>query len=164
MPFQKTVDAPALGLVGSPYGGNPRSYFLPTPLASAAVKVGGFVWADAATGKVKATGTGKPLGVAVRERDIPLPCDAEATLTIPAGLRVPVLVSGDVILASTTAVTVGQAVFAVLADGTIKTDAVGGTVGSAIETDFIARTAAAKGEPFIASTVNPLPVTTPGKA
>ena len=72
----------------------------------------------------------------MREITNPLGIDVEASNTVPVGYPVSVEVKGDFFAVTTAAATVGQKVFAVLADGTIKTGNAQTTVKDAIETDF----------------------------
>jgi len=158
MPFQSQVkERPARGIPGQRYGGNPVAHLLPTPKAGAGgVIVGRFVWLDPSdtTGQtVRNTGTGSPLGIAQRNRVHPLPADQEASMVIPQGSTVAVVVSGDLIIASGTAATPGQKVFATLATGAPVAGAAGATVSGAVETNFTVREAAAANAPFLASTV-----------
>lgn len=140
MAFQKTVNTyPGIGIPGAYAAINPIVSTAKGYVASAACNIGGFVWADAnKKGCVKPTGTGssRPLGFAVREITNPLGIDVEASNTVPVGYPVSVEVKGDFFAVTTTAATVGQKVFAVLADGTIKTEAAQATVKGAVETDF----------------------------
>lgn len=155
MAFQKTVKTyPGIGIPGAYAAINPivstaKGYYV----ASAACKIGGFVWAG--TGKekgcVKPTGTGRPLGFAVREITNPLGIDVETSNTVPVGYPVSVEVKGDFFAVSTTDATVGQKVFAVLADGTIKTGDAQTNVTDAIETDFEVIQAGAAGDVIIIS-------------
>lgn len=141
MAFQKTVNTyPGIGIPGAYAAINPIVSTAKGYVASAACNIGGFVWADAddkkGCVKVKPTGTGRPLGFAVREITNPLGIDVEASNTVPVGYPVSVEVKGDFFAVTTTDATVGQKVFAVLADGTIKTGAAQETVTGAVETDF----------------------------
>lgn len=140
MAFKKTVNTyPGIGIPGAYAAINPIVSTAKGYVASAACNIGGFVWADAnKEGCVKpTTGTNRPpLGFAVREITNPLGIDVEASNTVPVGYPVSVEVKGDFFAVTTTAATVGQKVFAVLADGTIKTGAAQGTVKGAVETDF----------------------------
>lgn len=140
MAFQKTVNTyPGIGIPGAYAAINPIISTAKGYVASAACNIGGFVWADAdKEGCVKPTGTGteRPLGFAVREITNPLGIDVEASNTVPVGYPVSVEVKGDFFAVTTTAATVGQKVFAVLADGTVKTEAAQATVEGAVETDF----------------------------
>lgn len=138
MAFQKTVNTyPGIGIPGAYAAINPIVSTAKGYVASAACNIGGFVWADAGKeGCVKPTGTGRPLGFAVREITNPLGIDVEASNVVPVGYPVSVEVKGDFFAVTTTTATVGQKVFAVLADGTIKTGAAQATVEDAVETDF----------------------------
>lgn len=139
MAFQKTVNTyPGIGIPGAYAAINPIVSTAKGYVASAACNIGGFVWADASSeaGCVKPTGTGRPLGFAVREITNPLGINVEASNVVPVGYPVSVEVKGDFFAVTTTVATVGQKVFAVLADGTIKTGAAQATVEGAVETDF----------------------------
>lgn len=138
MAFQKNVNTyPGIGIPGAYAAINPIVSTAKGYVASAACNIGGFVWADASkAGCVKPTGTDRPLGFAVREITNPLGIDVEASNVVPVGYPVSVEVKGDFFAVTTTTATVGQKVFAVLADGTIKTGVAQTTVDGAIETDF----------------------------
>lgn len=139
MAFQKTVNTyPGIGIPGAYAAINPIVSTAKGYVASAACKIGGFVWADASkAGCVKPTSTaGRPLGFAVREITNPLGINVEASNVVPVGYPVSVEVKGDFFAVTTTVATVGQKVFAVLADGTIKTEAAQAIVEGAVETDF----------------------------
>lgn len=140
MAFQKTVNTyPGIGIPGAYAAINPIVSTAKVYVASAACNIGGFVWADAdKKGCVKPTGTDRPpLGFAVREITTnPLGINVEASNTVPVGYPVSVEVKGDFFAVTTTDATVGQKVFAVLANGTIKTEAAQATVKGAVETDF----------------------------
>lgn len=138
MAFQKTVNTyPGIGIPGAYAAINPIVSTAKGYVASAACNIGGFVWADAAkAGCVKPTGTGRPLGFAVREITNPLGINVEASNVVPVGYPVSVEVKGDFFAVTTTVATVGQKVFAVFADGTIKTGDAKTNVEGAVETDF----------------------------
>lgn len=138
MAFQKTVNTyPGIGIPGAYAAINPIASTAKVYVASTACNIGGFVWADAdKEGCVKHTGTGRPLGFAVREITNPLGIDVEASNVVPVGHPVSVEVKGDFFAVTLTKATVGQKVFAVLADGTIKTDTAQAHVKDAVETDF----------------------------
>lgn len=141
MAFQKTVNTyPGIGIPGAYAAINPIVSTAKGYVASAACNIGGFVWAatdkEGKEGYVKPTGTDRPLGFAVREITNPLGIDVEASNTVPVGYPVSVEVKGDFFAVTTTAATVGQKVFAVQANGTIKTGAAQATVDGAVETDF----------------------------
>lgn len=140
MAFQKTVNTyPGIGIPGAYAAINPIVSTAKGYVASAACNIGGFVWADADEDKegcVKPTGTGRPLGFAVREITNPLGIDVEASNVVPVGYPVSVEVKGDFFAVTLTKATVGQKVFAVQEDGTIKTGAAQETIEGAVETDF----------------------------
>lgn len=139
MAFKQTVNTyPGIGIPGAYAAINPIVSTAKVYIASAACNIGGFVWADAnKQGCVKPTGTDiRPLGFAVREITNPLGIDVEASNTVPVGYPVSVEVKGDFFAVTTTTATVGQKVFAVLANGTIKTGNAQESVEDAVETDF----------------------------
>jgi hypothetical protein len=138
MVYKKTVNTyPGIGIPGAYAAINPIVSTAKSYVASAACNIGGFVWADAGKeGCVKPNGTDRPLGFAVREITNPLGIDVKASNTVPVGHPVSVEVKGDFFAVTTTAATVGQKVFAVMENGTIKTDDAQATVEGAIETDF----------------------------
>lgn len=141
--FQEQVNIlPAIGVPGQHMSTNPLVSTQKGYCAADTVTIGGFVWAatvgenDANDAFVKSTGTGAPLGFAVREITNPLGYNQPAFNTVPKGFPVSVAVKGDFAVITGTAATVGQSVFAVLADGSIKTGRAGGTVDGAKETDY----------------------------
>lgn len=138
MAFQKTVNTyPGIGIPGAYAAINPIVSTAKGYVASAACNIGGFVWADTEKeGYVKPTGTNRPLGFAVREITNPLGIDVEASNTVPVGYPVSVEVKGDFFAVTTTKATVGQKVFAVLKNGTIKTADAQSIFEDAVETDF----------------------------
>ncbi|HGG5935697.1 TPA: hypothetical protein ACJI9R_003812, partial [Cronobacter sakazakii] len=104
-----------------------------------------FAWA--VSGVATNTGTGAPSGFVHR--------DGQAAITewlgassnvIQAGREVTLMVAGDFWARTATAATRGQKIFAVLADGTIKTGAAGATISGAVETPFYAGSACDAGE------------------
>lgn len=136
--FQGQVNIlPAIGVPGQHMSTNPLVSTQKGYRAADTVTIGGFVWADKdKEGCVKPTGTGRPLGFAVREITNPLGYNESASNTVPKGFPVSVAVKGDFAVITATTATVGQSVFAVLEDGTIKTNATGGKVEGAVETDY----------------------------
>lgn len=138
--FQGQVNIlPAIGVPGQHMSTNPLVSTQKGYCAADTVTIGGFVWAT--TGKenaafVKSTGTGAPLGFAVREITNPLGYNESASNTVPKGFPVSVAVKGDFAVVTGTVATVGQSVFASFADGTIKTATASSTVDNAIETDY----------------------------
>lgn len=134
--FQGQVNIlPAIGVPGQHMSTNPLVSTQKGYCAADTVTIGGFVWKEN-DAFVKSTGTGAPLGFAVREITNPLGYNESASNTVPTGFPVSVAVKGDFAVITGTAATVGQSVFAVLADGSIKTGEKGGTVEGAIETDY----------------------------
>lgn len=141
--FQGQVNIlPAIGVPGQHMSTNPLVSTQKGYCAADTVTIGGFVWAatvdkvDNNDAFVKSTGTGAPLGFAVREITNPLGYNESASNTVPKGFPVSVAVKGDFAVITRTAATVGQSVFAVLADGSIKTSEKGDTVEGAVETDY----------------------------
>jgi hypothetical protein len=145
---------PARGVPGQKAGLNDGFHYYPnTLLAAADLPVGGFVWLGSDPETLAAnTGTGKPVGFV--ERNIVYPdydLMSEGTLVVPEGSALAVATHGDFWAVSAAAATVGQKVFAKLADGSITTGAAGATVTGAIETDWGVVTAGLAGEPIIIS-------------
>lgn len=139
--FQGQVNIlPAIGVPGQHMSTNPLVSAQKGYCAADTVTIGGFVWAVTEKENdafVKSTGTGAPLGFAVREITNPLGYNESASNTVPKGFPVSVAVKGDFAVVTGTVATVGQSVFAVLADGSIKTGAAGdNTVEGAVETDY----------------------------
>lgn len=139
--FQGQVNIlPAIGVPGQHMSTNPLVSTQKGYCAADTVNIGGFVWAVTVNKNdafVKSTGTtGAPLGFAVREITNPLGYNESASNTVPKGFPVSVAVKGDFAVITGTTATVGQSVFAVFADGTIKTDTAGATVDGAVETDY----------------------------
>lgn len=130
---------PAIGVPGQHMSTNPLVSTQKGYCAADTVTIGGFVWAVPAEKNdafVKSTGTGAPLGFAVREITNPLGYNESASNTVPKGFPVSVAVKGDFAVITATKATVGQSVFAVLADGTIKTGAADASVEDAVKTDY----------------------------
>lgn len=141
--FQGQVNIlPAIGVPGQHMSTNPLVSTQKGYCAADTVTIGGFVWAAATETNnddafVKSTGKGAPLGFAVREITNPLGYNESASNTVPKGFPVSVAVKGDFAVVTGTAATVGQSVFAVFADGSIKTGTAGSTtVEDAVETDY----------------------------
>lgn len=135
---------PAIGVPGQHMSTNPLVSTQKGYCAADTVTIGGFVWAvtvkekDASKSSslVKSTGTGAPLGFAVREITNPLGYNESASNTVPKGFPVSVAVKGDFAVITATTATVGQSVFAVFKDGTIKTGTAGDKLEDAVETDY----------------------------
>lgn len=138
--FQGQVNTlPDIGVPGQHMSTNPLVSTQKGYCAADTVTIGGFVWAVAGYKNddfVKSTGTGEPLGFAVREITNPLGYNESASNTVPKGFPVSVAVKGDFAVITGTVATVGQSVFAVFADGTIKTGAADNTIEGAVKTDY----------------------------
>lgn len=138
--FQGQVNTlPAIGVPGQHMSTNPLVSTQKGYCAAETVTIGGFVWAATVNKNVplvKSTGTGAPLGFAVREITNPLGYNKSASNTVPKGFPVSVAVKGDFAVVTGTVATVGQSVFAVLADGSIKTDTADANVEGAVKTDY----------------------------
>lgn len=139
--FQKQVNIlPAIGVPGQHMSTNPLVSTQKGYCAADTVTIGGFVWAvttDKSDAFVKSAGTdAPPLGFAVREITNPLGYNESASNTVPKGFPVSVAVKGDFAVITATTATVGQSVFAVLKDGTIKTGAADDNIDGAVKTDY----------------------------
>lgn len=140
--FQGQVNIlPAIGVPGQHMSTNPLVSTQKGYCAADTVTIGGFVWAVVTEKEndafVKSAGTGAPLGFAVREITNPLGYNESASNTVPKGFPVSVAVKGDfAVVVTGEAATVGQSVFAVFADGSIKTGNTGDSVEGAVETDY----------------------------
>lgn len=153
MPFQKQVQRyPAKGVTGMQAGNNPVAFYLPIPIAGEdGVIIGRAAWPGTVAGTAANTGSGAPLGIVIREKVAVIPCGDEATMTYIAGQAVPIAVRGDLLLTSAQAVTAGQKLFAMTADGTLVPGTAGGTVADAVETAWVVREDADAGEIFHAA-------------
>lgn len=138
--FQRQVNIlPAIGVPGQHMSTNPLVSTQKGYCAADTVTIGGFVWAVTEKENdafVKSTGTGAPLGFAVREITNPLGYNESASNTVPKGFPVSVAVKGDFAVVTKTAATVGQSVFAVLADGSIKTGTADVVTEDVVKTDY----------------------------
>lgn len=138
--FQGQVNIlPAIGVPGQHMSTNPLVSTQKGYCAADTVTIGGFVWTTTEKENdafVKSKGTGAPLGFAVREITNPLGYNESASNTVPKGFPVSVAVKGDFAVVTGTAATVGQSVFAVLTDGSIKTGTADATVADAVKTDY----------------------------
>lgn len=143
--FQGQVNIlPAIGVPGQHMSTNPLVSTQKGYCAADTVTIGGFVWAATVDNKndnknyafVKSTGIGAPLGFAVREITNPLGYNESASNTVPKGFPVSVAVKGDFAVITKTTANVGDSVFAVSADGSIKTGQKGVHIDNAVETDY----------------------------
>lgn len=112
-----------------------------------------FAWRDTANPKLlNNTGTGKPVGYIYNNANATIDYLKSNSLLIPKGREASPIVGGDFWAKSATEAVVGQKVFAVLADGTLKTGDAGATVDGAVETEWYVASAAAVGDLFVIST------------
>lgn len=146
--FQNVVKTePAIGLPGgyaavNPIVSTPRGY-----IAKTACTVGGFVWEDSTdAGQVNPSGSGQPLGFAVREVNVPMATNVAYTNVVPVGATVTVAVEGDFFVQPAASVTKGQKVFASLTTGAVSGGSAGATVSGSIETNWTFDTSAGAGE------------------
>lgn len=146
--FQQQVNAyPAKGVPGDRASLNPHVYVIGNPLAEGHVILGRFVWDGSEIGLAKNSGTGKPLGFVER-----VLAYYDLDLGQPGGLatpdRAPLLVArkGDYYAVALTAAVRGQKIFAVLADGSLKSGAAGAAISGAVETDWVVIEGGAAGE------------------
>jgi hypothetical protein len=117
----------------------------------AGVTVGRFVWGGTTATQVKTTGAGLPVGLVTRELTHFNPdLQSEGTLTVAAGENVTVAKTGRYFAVAGAAAVVGNKVFSVLADGTLKFGAAGaavtGGLAGTIETPWAVLTAGAAGD------------------
>lgn len=128
---------PEVGVPGDRASMNPISVI--SRIAQSAVTVARFVWPGTDTdNQVQNTGTGKPLGFAMRDQVGIIPTYlAETSMQVPAGFPVQVAEQGEFFASSANVATLGQKVFATLADGTLQFGAAGATITGAVETKFV---------------------------
>lgn len=118
-----------------------------TPISKGEVTVGNFVWREANGYEVTSTGTTAPMGIVERViQYFDFDATSEATLTVKDNTPLTVGILGDYWVETTTAATVGQAVFAVSATGAIATGAPGTGMGGAVETVWRVLTPGAAGD------------------
>jgi hypothetical protein len=104
------------------------------------VVVGRFAWADS-DGIVSNAGTGVPTGFVHRDlQALNFNLLSQATMTIPEGYAVTLMSAGDFWARCSGPATVGQKIYASLADGTLLADAAGTSIGAASVTGSIAGT------------------------
>jgi hypothetical protein len=128
---------PEVGVPGDRASMNPIAVI--SRIAQSAVTVARFVWPGTDTdNQVQNTGTGKPLGFAMRDQVGIIPTYlAETSMQVPAGFPVQVAEQGEFFASSANVATLGQKVFATLADGTLQFGAAGATITGAVETKFV---------------------------
>lgn len=128
---------PEVGVAGTRASMNPISVI--SRIAQSAVTVAAFVWPGTDTdNQVQNTGTGAPLGFAVTDQVGVIPNYLqEYSMQVPAGFPVQVAEQGEWFASSANVSTLGQKVFATLANGTLQFGAPGATITGAIETPFV---------------------------
>lgn len=148
MTFQQSVNLyPSPGQEGTQASMNPLVVALP-PEGSYKAGTNGvyqsrFAWVDGTDNTLlNNTGTGAPAGFLMNTGKGTIPVGEVGSMFIQAGTDLAVYTKGDFWVKSTTAATVGQKIFAVLADGTIKTGAAGATIAGAVETPWVVTNAA----------------------
>lgn len=137
MTFQTAVqNLPEVGVPGDRASMNPIAVI--SRIAQGTVTIARFVWPGTDTdNQVQNTGTGNPLGFAIRNQSGIIPTYlAEASMTVPAGFPVEVAERGEYFATSANVATQGQKVFATLADGTLQFGAKGATISGAVETPW----------------------------
>lgn len=158
MTFQTSVKVySGVGQEGQPASNTPIISAAGGPGAFTAgdsgLKMCHFAWRDGTDPKkLNNTGTGKPVGYVMNNANATIDYLQSNSLTIVKGREASPIVGGDFWAKSLTVATVGQKVFAVLADGTLKTGAAGATVTGAIETDWYVASPAAIGDLLVIST------------
>jgi hypothetical protein len=132
--FQQTVNLQQAAAVAGDFAStNPRATFVghegTLVAGSNGVTIARFAWANA-NGVVSNAGQTVPTGFVHREQGSALITSylSETSLLIPQGFGVTLFKTGDFWAVSDAAVTVGQKVFANVANGTIRSAAAGGTI------------------------------------
>lgn len=155
MGFQTVINQyPAPAVEGDFASANPNASVVTGDSAltagAAGVTVGRFAWATAAGVVTNVQTAGAPTGFVHRHQQAVITTWlGAASMLIPAGLQMALMSGGDFWGRSiTTAVTIGQKVFASITDGTLCTGAAGATIGGFVETKFVAQSVAASGELF----------------
>lgn len=115
-------------------------------IAGAGVKVGGFVWRDAAdAGKVVAAGEGEPLGFMERVQNFLMyDLSKGGTLDIPENSEVNVAIRGDFFALADETVAIGATVYANTTTGAVTFNSSG-----AVDTGWKAFTAGEEGDVVI---------------
>lgn len=158
--FQTQVQTyPAKGVPGDKASLNPAVYTDRNYISGdAAVIVGNFVWDDPdnptdyyGSGVMKALSSSAsavaPLGIVERNLSyFNYDLKDGGTLTLPEAANLTVVRRGDLYAVASTAANKGQKVFAVLADGSLKTGPAGAAVSGAVETPWTVTEGGAAGE------------------
>ena len=144
--FQKNIEGfPSAGVAGDRATLNPTVYTVGKSLADGNVSAGTFVW-ETSKGAAN-TGSGLPLGFVERTLTFyNYDMLSGASMVAVSGSALTVARKGDYYAVSATAATVGQKVFAVLADGTLKTGEAGATISGAVETGWSVATGGGIGD------------------
>lgn len=140
----------AVGVPGSKADANTFDYYPQSLTAEADITAGTFVWPGSDETLGNYGGTDAPLGFV--ERSIAYPnynVMEDGSLVIGEGETLTVATLGAFHAVTTTSATVGQAVFALTADGSIATDATGATVSGGVETAWKVVTSGDAGETII---------------
>ena len=138
MPLQQKVNLyPVEGVPGERASFN-DVFYAGNLWAEGNVVIGTFVWGGTdPTKQAKNGGAWQPLGLVVRNLSYPdFDATSEGTQIIPNSFPLSIAKTGDFYVVALTASSFGQKVFAVLADGTLKTAAAGATVSGAVETPW----------------------------
>ncbi|MEX3614575.1 MAG: hypothetical protein VB141_12680 [Burkholderia gladioli] len=111
------------------------------------VNVAAFVWPGTDTdNQVQNTGTGNPLGLAIVNQNGIIPNYLqEFNMQVPNGFPVEIAEQGEFFAKSANVATLGQRVFATLADGTLQFGAKGATITGAVETKYVVTRGGAAG-------------------
>lgn len=154
MGFPRKVNSyMAIGKPGEKASDNPVSYVAgQTVVGENGVTAGRFAWATAGAEDSEIynpntyanTGTGAPDGLveALTLQDYINDINSDSTMIIPAGYGVNIAQTGDYFVVVSAGATVGQKVFAKLADGSISTASAGKTYSGYVETDWTVTTGA----------------------
>lgn len=144
MAFQEQVNRyRAKGIAGQAATPDQSIYTAKNYLSDGTVTIGCFAWESSSDSK-QATGSGSGIPLGLVERNIIYPImDVSKTAqdTAPEGYGVTIAVRGDYYVEVSGAASVGQALFAKTADGTIVPGTPGGTVASAVETPWLIKDA-----------------------
>lgn len=134
----KVYTSMASALPGMPASTIETHYLALTPLASADITVGNFVFADTTTpSKVSPSGTGMVRGIAVFVRNY-VAAGFAPTMKIPAGAPVTVATNGKFwVTCTNTSPAVGHYVFASQTDGSVSTAAANTTQSGKTLTNFV---------------------------
>ncbi|MBO1326056.1 hypothetical protein K2X14_10180 [Acetobacter sp. TBRC 12305] len=133
---------------------NPRRFVVPGPngfrAGAGGVAVAAFAWVQADGASVLNAGANAPSGLVCRaQQGVLTQYLQDAGLTVPEGFGVALAAGGDVFVLSTTAASIGQAVYASTTDGTIQTGTAGTPPAGTVETGWVVARGGAAGLPII---------------